>query len=113
MITLSKWKKLGPEYQKRYLKQFNFRGRLTKGDVKKLCENLEFFEAFLEEAHKVAEKTEKYSARAIIYYLRHQTAIGDNDLDFKVNNNISPMLARASMEMFPRLNAFFETRARL
>jgi len=111
MITLHQWNCLTFDQKEKYVKCYDFGGKLMKADVNKLSKNIGLFTIFLEEAHKALKKTDHHSARAIIYFLRHQTLVGDNDLDFKINNNISPILARSSMEMFPALNNFFETRS--
>jgi len=111
MITLTQWKCLSPDQQKNYINCYDFGGKVDRVEVIKLSLNVPLFTMFLEEAHKALKKTDHHSARAIIYFLRHQTLIGDNDIDFKINNNISPILSRASMEMFPALNNFFETRS--
>ena len=111
MITLHQWQCLSADQQKNYINCYDFGGKLNRAEAIKLSLNVPLFTMFLEEAHKASEKTDHHSARAIIYYLRHQTLVGDNDIDFKINNNISPLLSRASMEMFPALNNFFETRS--
>jgi hypothetical protein len=42
--------------------------------------------------------------------MRWKSAIQDSDPTFKINNNISPMLARQAMADYDELKGFFEVR---
>lgn len=53
---------------------------------------------------------EHYSARTIIEYLRHMSALADADSDFKINNNLAPDLARTHAAVHPDRPDFFEFR---
>ena len=52
----------------------------------------------------------RWSARGVIHVMRWKSAIQDSDPTFKINNNISPMLARQAMKDYPELEGFFEVR---
>ena len=52
----------------------------------------------------------RWSARGVIHVLRWKSTIQDSDPTFKINNNISPMLARQAMQDHPELKGFFEVR---
>ena len=70
-------------------------------------------EAFEREANRVWESGRRhYSARTIGEYLRHESALRQEepDEDFKLNNNIFPSLARIYMAMHPERFGFFERR---
>lgn len=78
-----------------------------------LDDNPHVFEMFEREAMRVWYKGfQHYSARTIIHYLRHMTAMEADPCGyFKVNNNLSPTLARDFLEKHPEIPVeFFETR---
>ena len=103
MITITHWKKLNRQ-QKR--KKIMDTGDIDRVDV---ANNLLIFDKFISEAHKVCTR-EHYSARTIVEYIRHNTQLQSDDKLFKINNNLTPKMARISMVVFPRLNGLFETR---
>lgn len=83
-------------------------------DIHKLrqyhSENLPVFLTFESEALKLAETgRQHYSARTIIEFLRHQTAVRGND-EFKINNNMAPYYARLFEYRHPEYTGFFEKR---
>ena len=53
----------------------------------------------------------KYSARAILHQIRWHYRVEMGIREFKCNNNWTPSMARRSMEEYPELRGFFETRA--
>lgn len=66
---------------------------------------------FRAEADKVrASGREHYAARTIAEFLRHQTALREPSGEFKLNNNVVPMLARLYMAVTPGADGFFELR---
>jgi hypothetical protein len=78
-----------------------------------LDENPHIYAAFEREALLVRARGFKhYSARTIIHYLRHRTAIGaDPFKNFKVNDHISPTLARDFLDRHQEIpSKFFELR---
>lgn len=98
--TLGDWFNMPGRRQAEFLSQYGG-----------LASNQELFNAFIREAHTVRDKGfDHYSARTIAEYIRHHTAVSGSDYAFKVNNNIIPVMARASMAMFPYLNGLFELR---
>ena len=98
MYTLGQW--------------FNFeRQRQSELLPAELSGNLDLFNRFIHEAHKIRDTgREHYSARTIAEYIRHNTAVSGEDNLFKVNNNVVPVMARSAMQMFPYLNGLFELR---
>lgn len=70
-------------------------------------QNIKLFSRFLSEAHAIARHRERYSARTIVEVLRHNSLAHDSDEEFKISNNITPIMAYASMQMFPALNGLF------
>lgn len=51
-----------------------------------------------------------YSARTVIHYLRHESAIRETEGEWKINNNVSPDLARLYALLHPDRADFFEFR---
>lgn len=79
-----------------------------------LKSNLELWERFEQEANKAFLRGRKhYSARTIIHYLRHETALREApEAEWKINNNVSPDLARLWLLLNPERDGFFELRGR-
>ncbi len=76
-----------------------------------MANNHAVFTEFVGQALKVrAAGRDHYSARTIIEVIRHETIIADNDMTFKVNNNLAAKFSRVSMHLFPALNGMFSTR---
>ena len=80
---------------------------LDLGDTNKLANSLNLLSAFFQIAHEVAEKRDHYSAYIIVQVLRHNSLISDNDDEYKINNNITPLVARVATQLFPALNGLF------
>lgn len=51
-----------------------------------------------------------YSARALLYVLRYEHDVSDKTSEFKINDHISPPLARWFLKRHPELPDFFEIR---
>jgi hypothetical protein len=64
---------------------------------------------FEESALKIARKRSHWSARTIIEYLRHMSALRDAGA-YKINNCIAPDCARLFMLIHPEYVGFFELR---
>ena len=67
--------------------------------VEVLRQNPQIYEDFERESMLIVNRGFKhYSARTIVHYLRHWTALhADPDSEFKINNDLSPFLARMFM----------------
>lgn len=76
-----------------------------------LRENAEVWRSFKREADRIWHRGRRhYSARTIIEHLRHESAITDRDVEFKINGNCAPDCARLYMLAHPDRAGFFETR---
>lgn len=74
-------------------------------------ENPGVYLAFVKEAEAVrASNFTHYSARTIIHVLRHHSAVKDGGETFKINDHISPYLARRLARERPAFATFFEFR---
>lgn len=87
------------------------RFQFTQEFLAYLPENLHVWDAFEREALAVARRGFKhYSARTIIHVLRHHSALAETGSEWKLNNNISPYLARLFALMHPAHANLFEYR---
>lgn len=76
-----------------------------------LRDNRHIWTAFEREANRAwARGRRTYSARTIIEYLRHETALADTGADWKINGNNVPDLARLYRLRHPDRAGLFETR---
>lgn len=77
-----------------------------------LPENAHIWMAFEQEAFKVVRAGFKhYSARTILEFLRHHSALAERNGDgWKINNNFTPYLARLFAILNPNLANLFEYR---
>ena len=76
-----------------------------------LIDNWQLWKSFEREALRASYRGRgKYSARTIIEWLRHEATMSAPETDFKLNNNVSPSLARLFLFKYPQLAGFFETR---
>mgnify|MGYP007089738799 CR=1 FL=1 len=83
----------------------------SKEFLRWLPENLHVWQAFCDETFKVRARGFKhYSARTIIHFLRHHSAVAESTGPWKVNNNYSPYLARLFDLKFPHLKGLWEYR---
>lgn len=74
-------------------------------------ENAHIWMAFEQETFKIIAKGYKhYSARTIIHVLRHHSALAEHGDGWKINNNISPYLARLFAILNPAYANLFEYR---
>ncbi len=79
--------------------------------IRWLPDNLHIWDAFVAESLKIINKGFKhYSARTIIHVLRHHSALAENGTEWKINNNISPYLARLFALTYPKHKDLFEYR---
>jgi len=76
-----------------------------------LSANPHIWSAFAREANRVWDRGRRHwSARTIIEFLRHETALAEQGGDFKINGNYVPDLARLYQDTFPDRASLFETR---
>ena len=77
-----------------------------------LPDNMHVWDAFVAEAQKVrARGFKRYSARTIIHFLRHHTAVAEaSNTGWKVNNNHSPYMARLFDLRYPSMAGMWEYR---
>ncbi len=68
--------------------------------------------AFMYEALRAARVYNHYSARTIVHWLRHETAMREVGSEFKINNDWSPDLSRLFELAYPEYVGFFEMRER-
>lgn len=73
--------------------------------------NWSIYLRFEDEAKKAAYSGRKhYSARTIVEFLRHQTALFEKDGHFKINDHAAPDMARAFAVRNPVHHKLFEFR---
>ena len=76
-----------------------------------LAENRHVWIAFEREANRVWDRGRRhYSARTLVEYLRHETALADTGGEWKINGNVVPDLARLYRLAHPERAGLFETR---
>lgn len=76
-----------------------------------LAENEHVWLAFEREALAVWRAGHsRYSARTIVEFLRHHTAITERTGAWKINNNAAPYLARMFEVAHPHIKGFFQQR---
>jgi hypothetical protein len=76
-----------------------------------LRDNQHIWVGFVSEASKVINAGfQHYSARTIIHVLRHHSALAERGSEWKINNNVSPYLARLFALCYPQHKDLFEYR---
>lgn len=89
---------------------FNFTGYRPEF-VQWMNENPTIWERFQREANRIWNRGRRhYSARTIVEYIRHETSLYEQGGDFKINNNMTPDLARFYLELHPERAELFELR---
>lgn len=69
------------------------------------------YAAFASEARAIrAQGFKHYSARTIVHVLRHHSAVRDGSGMYKLNDHLSPILARRLVREDPSFANFFEFR---
>lgn len=75
-------------------------------------QNQHIWIAFVSETSKVINAGfSHYSSKTIIHVLRHHSALAERNSGWKINNNISPYLARLFALTYPQHKDLFEYRA--
>ncbi len=76
-----------------------------------LIQNQALWLAFCRESNRIWDRGRRHwSARTVIEYMRHQTALSEVGGEFKINNNWAPDMARLFAEQFPERASLFEFR---
>ena len=70
------------------------------------------YEGFVRYTMQVAQKREYFSAKAVFHRMRWDTAIGETDAEYKLNDGWISHYARKFMKEYPQYDGFFETRLR-
>lgn len=87
--------------------------RFRPGFVAWLGDNFPMWDWFRREADAVRARGRKhYAARTIAEYMRHYTLLHQREGDFKLNDHITPDLARLYLLLTPEAEGFFELRGR-
>ena len=74
--------------------------------------NEHIWKAFEEQALLIYQRGHRhYSARTIVEFLRHHSALAEIESEWKINDHITPHLARRFMKDYPHMNGFFELRS--
>jgi len=113
MITLERWNRYAKYPKVDLIKKAGIDSDLSISDINYVIKNLTVFTAFVKEAHRARRKgLKRFSARAILHYLRWETALSDSGEAFKISNRSSAIFSRMTMTLFPILNGYFVTRGR-
>jgi hypothetical protein len=84
-----------------------------EGFVAWLMDNFHVWRRFEQEALRVWNRGRRhYSARTIIEVLRHESALSDTGVEYKLNDHNTPDLARLFLDLHPACAGLFETRRR-
>jgi hypothetical protein len=112
MITLKKYLKLSDDDKNSAIAKATELSDITEREFNSCINNHGLLDAFFIEAHRVAHR-KHYSAYTIVEVLRFNSDTNDDSQDvFKIANEMKPVLARVSMELFPALNGLFKTKKR-
>lgn len=83
----------------------------TQGYADWLQDNWHIWRGFCEQADALwARGRRHYSARTIIEWMRHNSAMAESNGDFKINNNFAPDCARLYVSLHPERSDFFQFR---
>jgi len=73
-------------------------------------QNPEIYDMFCKFAKQMAAVKKYYSAKAIFHRMRWETAINENDSEFKISDGWISHYARKFLEEHPEHSNFFRTR---
>ena len=77
-----------------------------------LEENPHLWERFEKEANKAWDRgLRRYSSKAIVEYIRHETALYENNSKWKICNDHTPWLARHYISRHPDRTGLFKLKA--
>jgi len=85
---------------------------LPRGFAAWMADNAHVYDAFEKEALSVAQHREHYSARTIIEFLRHHSLLASAGDGWKLDNDMTPGLARLFALLNPDCRGLFEFRER-
>lgn len=111
MITIKQWEEFSYLGKASSIDNACILCGINVDDRDKLIDSLDLLTAFFQIAHEVAKKRDHYSAYIIVQVLRHNSLVSDNDEEYKINNNITPLLSRVATQLFPVLNGFFKIKS--
>ena len=87
--------------------------RFREGFQAWMFENSHVWKRFEQEALRIWNRGRRhYSARTIIEVLRHESALSDTGVEYKLNDHNTPDLARLFLDLHPACAGLFETRRR-
>ena len=79
--------------------------------IKWLPNNLHIWKSFVDEAEKVRKKGfKKYSTRTLVCFLRHHSTLYEVGGTWKIDNDVSPYLARLYDLVYPEKSGMWEYR---
>jgi hypothetical protein len=73
-------------------------------------ENPEIYNMFCKFAEQMVAVKKHYSAKAIFHRMRWETAINENDSDFKIDDGWISHYARKFLKDYPEHKSFFKSR---
>lgn len=85
---------------------------LPKGFLDWIEANAHVYDAFEREALSVAQRRDRYSARTIVEFLRHHSLLAQTDAAWKLDNDMTPGLARLFAILNPTHRNLFSYRER-
>jgi len=85
---------------------------LPRGFAAWMVDNAHVYDAFEKEALSVAARRAHYSARTIVEFLRHHSLLAQTDDAWKLDNDMTPGLARLFAILNPQHRDLFEFRDR-
>jgi len=90
-------------------------GKWTRENFDKFhSQNPKIYEAFKKFAFLASQRREHYSAKMVMYRVRWDTEIVENNpsAEFKIDDGWISHYARMLMDDYPHMSGFFETRVR-
>jgi len=113
MLKFEFWQTLSKEAKQSLVEYYGSQcSDVSHEEVQKAINSIRLFDGFLNQAHQVLRKRNHYGANTIIEVLRHHSLLEDDSEDYKISNDIAPVLSRLSMQMFPALDGFFKLKPR-
>ena len=112
MYLLGEYLQFTDSQKNSVIAQYSAQAGITESEFNMCVDNHELLDAFFKEAHKVCHR-DHYSAYTIVEVLRHNHAVEDkSQREFKISNEMKPVLARISTALFPALNGLFKINQR-
>lgn len=114
-LTLSQWGQLFPSIKSAAVKKAIQQNLSQWGEdfPKWANDNQHIIDHLMAEVARVKEAGfDHYSMRTLVEVTRHHTSLRQRDVVFKIQNNVTPDLARLAIILFPELEGFFDLRHR-